>query len=306
MPAQITQVIPSLGTPPTTADPATFDSRADTLLGTALPAMVTAENVFATQANALSTEVSAKAAEAEVDAATASAAATAADATANATLWVSAGSYTAGQNRYSPINYLTYRAITTHSGETTDPSLDATNWVSLTPVAAPPGMTLIATLTPTVAGTLNFLTAFSSTYDNYLIIGTGLSVTADAYFSLRLATAGSADTGSNYANLIGADAAGNFSTLGAAATSAQPLGTAISAGIGINFEVTIRNVNDAVKIKSMVSHATYQSAAAPTYRTGRVQTAYIAANTVSGFTLFTNTSTFDATGTIRVYGYANS
>jgi len=64
MPAQITEVIPSLGTPPTTADPATFDTRADTLLGTALPAMITAENVFAAQANALSTEVNTKADEA--------------------------------------------------------------------------------------------------------------------------------------------------------------------------------------------------------------------------------------------------
>ena len=142
MAAQITQVIPSLGTPPTTADPATFDARADTLLGTALPAMVTAENVFATQANALSTEVNARADEAEIDAATASAAAAAADATANAVLWVSGGSYTAGQNRYSPINYLTYRAITTHSGVVTDPSLDATNWVSLAPASAAIGDTL--------------------------------------------------------------------------------------------------------------------------------------------------------------------
>jgi len=48
----ITEVIPSLGTVPTTADPASFDARADTLLGTALPAFRDALNIFATQANA--------------------------------------------------------------------------------------------------------------------------------------------------------------------------------------------------------------------------------------------------------------
>ena len=64
----ITQIIPSLGTPPTTADPATFDARADTLLGTALPAMVTAENTWATQANTVAREVNTGAATATTQA----------------------------------------------------------------------------------------------------------------------------------------------------------------------------------------------------------------------------------------------
>jgi len=200
MAAQITQVIPSLGTPPTTADPSSFDTRADALLGTALPAMVTAENVFATQANALSTEVSAKAAEAETDAATASAAASAAVASANAVLWVSAGSYTAGQNRYSPINYLTYRAITTHSGETTDPSLDATNWVKLTTAIV--GDHSIIVHTANGYGSTNtkirrYTTTQTSvgtaiTYADSSTLGASFTINAAGFYTMTALDAGSA------------------------------------------------------------------------------------------------------------------
>ena len=59
----------------------------------------------------------------------AQAAAAAAIITANAPFWVSEASYTAGANAISPIDFGTYRAITTHTGVATDPSADATNWV---------------------------------------------------------------------------------------------------------------------------------------------------------------------------------
>lgn len=47
--------------------------------------------------------------------------------------WVSAASYTAGDLVWSPVDYVTYRAKTDHSGETTDPSADATNWADILP-----------------------------------------------------------------------------------------------------------------------------------------------------------------------------
>lgn len=43
------------------------------------------------------------------------------------TVWVSGTSYTAGQVRYSPADFLSYRRKTNGAG-TTDPSMDATNW----------------------------------------------------------------------------------------------------------------------------------------------------------------------------------
>lgn len=42
--------------------------------------------------------------------------------------WVSGASYSEGDGVYSPVDYQSYRAKTTHSGETTDPSSDTTNW----------------------------------------------------------------------------------------------------------------------------------------------------------------------------------
>jgi hypothetical protein len=58
-------------------------------------------------------------------------AASAASITANVTQWVSGTTYTAGANVWSPINYQTYRRISTGAG-TTDPSADAGNWQVIT------------------------------------------------------------------------------------------------------------------------------------------------------------------------------
>jgi hypothetical protein len=53
----ISQTIPSLGSPPLTSDPTNFDTRADTLYGTSLPAFIAATNTWAAQANALTSEL---------------------------------------------------------------------------------------------------------------------------------------------------------------------------------------------------------------------------------------------------------
>ncbi|HEY0845809.1 MAG TPA: hypothetical protein VGE12_10600 [Noviherbaspirillum sp.] len=58
----ITQTIGSLGTPPSTNDPANFATNADALLGTALPARVTEMNTWAEQANTLAASMNAVAA----------------------------------------------------------------------------------------------------------------------------------------------------------------------------------------------------------------------------------------------------
>jgi len=65
------------------------------------------------------------AAQSVIDAANAGAAA------AGASVWISAASYTLYDAVISPVDDLTYRAITTHTGVTTDPSADATNWLLL-------------------------------------------------------------------------------------------------------------------------------------------------------------------------------
>lgn len=114
--------ITPLPTPPSRSTPSTFADAADAFLG-ALP-------TFATQANALAVDVNADAATATVKAAEAQSHATAAASSAldaGATAWVSGTTYAAGDVRYSPLNFQTYRR-TTNGGGTTDPSQDSTNW----------------------------------------------------------------------------------------------------------------------------------------------------------------------------------
>jgi hypothetical protein len=122
--------ISNLPSPPSRQDPANFADEADAFLG-ALP-------TFQSQVNAAGTYIEGVGATVDTDATTASSAAVTAQAAAatavaavNATAWVSGASYTAGDVVWSLINYQTYRAILTHSGSTTDPSLDETNWVAL-------------------------------------------------------------------------------------------------------------------------------------------------------------------------------
>ena len=134
----ITQSIPSLGSPPLTTDPVNFDTRADTLYGTSLPAVITATNTWSGQANTVAGEVNTNAGNASTSAAAAVAAKTAAEAAqaaaeaaSNATEWVSGQAYLEGDVVWSPITYTSYRANTNTSG-TTDPSLSA-SWTSVVP-----------------------------------------------------------------------------------------------------------------------------------------------------------------------------
>ena len=115
--------ISALPTPPSRQDPANFNDRADTFLA-ALP-------LFQSEANTLQTDVNAKQVQANTSAVNAAASELAAANTSSATIWVSGTTYAIGANRFSPINFLTYRRRTAGAG-TTDPSLDATNWQLLT------------------------------------------------------------------------------------------------------------------------------------------------------------------------------
>lgn len=58
----------------------------------------------------------------------------------NAATWVSGSPYAFNEPTISSLNSLAYRCILAHSGETVDPSLDATHWI----LAVGPGMAPIA------------------------------------------------------------------------------------------------------------------------------------------------------------------
>jgi hypothetical protein len=127
--------ITTLPTAPSRSRPTVFADEADAFLS-ALPTFGTQANALADYVEGQATDVDTDATAAASSASSASASATSAAASATAAAqvaaaWVSGASYTVGAVVYSPIDFQTYRAITTHSGLTTDPSEDATNWVAI-------------------------------------------------------------------------------------------------------------------------------------------------------------------------------
>lgn len=167
-----------------------------------------------------------------------------------------------------------------------------------------PGLTLLSTLTPTAATNVDFLTAFTSAYDNYLIIGDGLKCSADDSLALRFAVAGTSDTGSNYAASSNTAYGYNIT---ATATSVTLIAGLTTAGKGCGFSLTVRNANDATNIKCFDSQAQGQNSATPGWVLYGVAGVYFAANAISGLSLFwSGGANFTATGKVRVYGYSNS
>ena len=249
-------------------------------------AIVASETAASTYATTATTQAGLAAASATQAAGSATA--------AGATIWVSGTSYVVGNTRFSPIDAQTYRRITNGAG-TTDPSADPTNWTRV--LLNNSALILLATVTPTAAANIDFLTTFSSLYNNYLIIGDGIKMAADDGVSLRLAVAGAADTGSNYYN--------------SAVTSSIAVNTAAtvrSAGTGTSFMIQVLNANTAATVKSVLATATWNSTVAgPVYTDSDIGASYFAASIVSGFRLFGALgSNFSAAGKILVYGYTNS
>lgn len=128
--------ITTLPSPPSRQDPANFADEADAFLG-ALPTFQSEANALGSYLDGVGAEVDTDATAAATSATNAAASATAAANSASvaassaasvATAWSSGASYTEGTLVYSTVDYKTYRAKTTHSGETTDPSSDDTNW----------------------------------------------------------------------------------------------------------------------------------------------------------------------------------
>lgn len=125
--------IGALPTPPSTGDPATFDTRADAFLGQ-FPTFGNETNAVAANVYANAVDAAANATAAASAASNALASASAAAASSGAAIWVSGTAYAIGDARYSPANGAVYRRKTTGAG-TTDPSLDTVNWTAVIPVS---------------------------------------------------------------------------------------------------------------------------------------------------------------------------
>lgn len=160
------------------------------------------------------------------------------------------------------------------------------------------GLTLLATLTPTAAANVDFLTTFTSSYDNYLIVLQGIKPATSDQLLMRFANAGSVDTGSNYSSPA-------FTGSGAATTSlAIAANNILSTGVGGSGFISIANANDASLIKGGAAFIAHEGASYYTEGKGVV---YKAANAISGFRLYWALGgNFAATGKVRVYGYSNT
>jgi hypothetical protein len=168
---------PTLTAPPTAPvrgeDRASFATKANAyvvFIGTNVTDLTAAidwqNTVFtATETEATNAATSAVTATTKSDIAVAAAAT--AVVTANAAAWVSGASYNINDNAISQINFKTYRAKSTFTGETTDPSADETRWVDVIPEPT-------AILQPSNV----------SPVDNATDIGSGPLLTGSPFYSL--------------------------------------------------------------------------------------------------------------------------
>lgn len=171
-------------------------------------------------------------------------------------------------------------------------------------VAAASGLTLLATITPTAAANVDFLNTFSSSYDNYIIIGTDLKVVSDIG-GLRVAMAVAGAVDATY-DVLSRDATftGIVTPSWSNAHAINPLD--ILAGSPINFTLNIRGANNlGCKSFDSVSHSKYDSTPSYSfaYRNGIKDNAAV----ITGVRFYWfSGQNFTAGGKIRVYGYANT
>ena len=136
MPTVPTPITPYSGIPPSSADPANFDARADAKVAEDAAKIVEfnalGENAYDNALEAYNSALNAgtQRTAAETAALAAASNASAAAASAGAVLWVSGTTYAVGFRAWSPINQRVYRRKTAGAG-TTDPSADPTNWAFL-------------------------------------------------------------------------------------------------------------------------------------------------------------------------------
>jgi len=164
------------------------------------------------------------------------------------------------------------------------------------------GLIPLVSITPTAVVNLDFLSTFTTQYDNYLIVGEGIKFAADDGASFRVAVTGAVDTGSNYHNMSNSSG----STSSAGTSFAVTAGVVRSAGTGCSFCIDVRNVNSTTQAKMIESQAVLNSTVAGPVYTYISGACAHSGSVLTGFRLYSTLgSNFAAQGKIRVYGYNN-
>ena len=181
---------------------------------------------------------------------------------------------------------------------------NGTTWSST--AVAGSGLKLLATVTPTAAANVDFLSTFSSTYDNYLIIVDGVrsSASGSSYLYMRVAQSGAA-VASNVYYWAASVNNSSFSTVYDyfwASTNIDYNST-----IGGNLNITVNNANTTTEIKSIDSYCITQTNSLDTFTSSRQVCALSAGAVLTGVRFYwSNGGNFQTTGKIRVYGYSNT
>ena len=178
-------------------------------------------------------------------------------------------------------------------------------------VAASGALTLLSTVTASAAATADIETTFNSTYDAYVIIGSGVKTPGDqTSFYCRLKLGGAYDAGPNYSYHVDVSSASEATYTGTNAQGATAIRMVAASNAG---NAATKSLDFALHVHNPTSTAFYKKV----YWTGMYfpwntavpKKSYgIGMNTdttaLTGVRFYTDSS--DITGTFRLYGIANS
>lgn len=166
----------------------------------------------------------------------------------------------------------------------------------------PNNFILLAQVAPSAAVNVDFLSTFSSTYDNYLIELVNIAPATNAVLQARLAIAGAASSLSSYSSTAPGATTTGFVDHANVSVSALNGGAGVG---GLSSVIHVLNVNGAAS-KHMVSNAVFDNTA--TDNEFRVLgTRFNTALAVTGIRFYWDTgANFMAQGHVRVYGYSNT
>jgi hypothetical protein len=175
---------------------------------------------------------------------------------------------------------------------------DGAAWQS---VGVSPGMVLVATATPTAVSSVSINNCFTSAYENYRVLFTATGVTVQGDLTMRLRAAAT-DTTTNYTSQLtegfGSSLSTQFNLFGSDDWYVGTIGTNL--GTSTSFDI----YRPQTAQRTAYNGQSLFTSASPTLITQSIQGIQTTTTQFDGFTFLFSGTNF--TGTIRVYGYANS
>lgn len=211
------------------------------------------------------------------------------------------------------VAYGTGTAIAVNSAGTSGQFLQsngasAPSWVS----ASSGALTLLSTVTASSSSTVDVETTFSSTYDCYLLVGTGITVSNNnTELRVRMKIGGSYITSNSYIYISSVLNSGSASFDASRATAASPNAQitvmgAIGNASSISGDIVMKIFNpSSTSFAKMVSWETYYTISTGEQYTNVGGGQNTGTSALTGIRFFPQAGTINA-GTFRLYGIANS